>query len=79
LRAAPDRTLHGLANRAVAFTFAGVKRTPYLNPHTSMPTMLQSVEDDTFGIWGDVTRERWYTFWTLQSGGWQYPQQITTT
>ena len=79
LRAAPDRTLHGIANHAVAFTFAGVKRTLYLNPHTSMPTMLQSIEDDTFGIWGDVTRERWYTFWTLQPGGWQYPQQITTT
>jgi glyoxylase-like metal-dependent hydrolase (beta-lactamase superfamily II) len=41
--------------------------------------MLQVVADDTFGIWGDVAFERWYTFWTLQPGGWQYPQQITTT
>lgn len=79
LRVAPERTLHGIANRAVAFTYAGVKWTLYLNPHTSMPTMLQSIDDDTFGIWGDVTRERWYTFWALQPGGWHYPRQITTT
>lgn len=79
LRMAPDRTLHGIVNRAVAFTYAGLRLTLYLNTHTSLPTMLQSIEDDTFGIWGDVTRERWYTFWTLQPGGWQFPQQISTT
>lgn len=79
LRSAPDRTLHGIVNHAVAFTHAGKTLTLYLNGHTDMPTMLQSVEDDSFGIWGDVTRERWYSFWTLQPGGWQYPQQVTTT
>lgn len=79
LRVAEGRVLHGIANRAVSFSYGDRKLTLYLNSHTSMPTMLQSVEDDTFGIWGDVTRERWYTFWTLQPGGWQYPQQITTT
>jgi hypothetical protein len=79
LRTAPDRALHGIQNRAVAFTHGGVAFTLYLSLHTGMPTMLASVEDDAFGIWGDVTRERWYTFWTLQPGGWRYPQQITTT
>jgi hypothetical protein len=79
LRSAPERTLHGILNRAVAFTHAGVPYTLYLNTHTHMPTMLRSVEDDMFGIWGDVVRERWYSFWTLQPGGWLYPQQITTT
>ena len=79
LRVAADRVLHGVSNHAVAFTYNGAKVTLYLNSHTSMPTMLQIVADDTFGIWGDVELERWYTFWTLQPGGWQYPQQVTTT
>ena len=79
LRAAADRPLHGILNHAVSFTHQGVKHTLYLNAHPMMPTMLQSVQDDEFGIWGDVRRERWYSFWTLQPGGWQYPQQITST
>lgn len=79
LRVAADRTLHGVPNHAVAFTHNGAQVTLYLNAHTSLPTMLRIVADDTFGIWGDVVLERWYTFWTLQPGGWQFPQQITTT
>jgi hypothetical protein len=79
LRVAPGLDLHGIPNRALAFTHDGQQLTLYLNSHTSMPTMLRSVDDDVFGIWGSVTRERWYTFWTLQPGGWRYPQQITTT
>lgn len=79
LRAAPGRELHGIANHAVAFTHAAEKFTLYLNSHSGMPTMLQSVAEDIFAIWGEVTRERWYSFWTLQPGGWQYPQQVTTT
>ena len=79
LRASEDRVLHGIANDAVSFSYGDRRLTLYLNSHTHMPTMLQSVADDMFGIWGDVTRESWYTFWTLQPGGWQYPQQITTT
>ena len=79
LRMAADRTLHGVLNHAVSFTHGAVTYTLYLNVHTTMPTMLQSVEDDGSGMWGDVTRERWFTFWSLQPGGWQYPQQITST
>jgi hypothetical protein len=79
LRRAPDRTLHGIVNHAVAFTYNDFALTLYLNSHSGLPTMLQSVGDDMFGIWGDVTRESWYTFWALQPGGWQFPMQITTT
>ena len=79
LRVAPGRDLHGIPNHAVAFTHGDRKMTLYFNTHTGMPTMLQSVDEDVFGIWGEVTRERWYSFWTLQPGGWQYPQQMTTT
>ena len=79
LRVSADRTLHGVLNHAVSFTHNGAKHTLYLNAHTNLPTMLQSVQEDEFGIWGDVTRERWYSFWSLQPGGWQYPQQITST
>jgi len=79
LRTGPQRTLHGIRNDSVEFTHRNVRLTLYLNSYTSMPTMLQSVEDDSFGVWGDVTKERWYSFWTLQPGGWQYPQQLTTT
>ena len=79
LSVAPGRVLHGIDNRAVSFTYNALKLTLYLNAHTDMPTMLSIVENDTFGVWGDVTREQWYTYWTLQPGGWQFPQQVTTT
>ena len=79
LRVAAVRTLHGVRNHAVTFTRNAAKHTIYLNAHTMMPTMLQSVEEDESGMWGEVTRERWYTFWSLQPGGWQYPHQITST
>jgi len=79
LRTAPDRTIHGIRNQSVMFTHRDVRYTLYLSSQTSMPTMLQSLKDDSFGVWGDVTEERWYSFWTLQPGGWQYPKQLTTT
>lgn len=79
LKSAPERVLHGIPNDAVAFTFAGVPYTLYLNRDTHLPTMLMSVADDRLGIWGDVVTERWYGFWSLQPGGWFYPQQVSTT
>lgn len=79
LRMTVDRTVHGIVNRGVAFTWNTLRCTLYLNPHTNMPTLLRTVEDDAAGMWGDVARERFYTFWSLQPGGWQYPQQVTTT
>lgn len=79
LRLAPGRTLHGIPNDAVAFTYDGLLYTLYLNRHTHLPTLMRTVTDDQFGIWGDVVTERWYSFWSLQPGGWFYPQQVSTT
>lgn len=78
LRSIPDRTLQGNLNHGFTFSRHGRALTLFLNAHTHLPTMLQIVRDDTFGIWGDVTERRWYSFWALEPGGVWYPRQITT-
>ena len=77
LKLGPRKTLQGVANHSVTFTWQKRPVTLYLNSWTNRPTMLQVVRDDQFGIWGDVTEQRWYSWWDLQKGLW-YPRQVTT-
>ena len=76
LKLGPSRTLQGVENHSVAFTWQKRPLVLYLNSWTHRPTMLQMVRDDQFGIWGDVTEQRWYSWWDLQKGLW-YPRQIS--
>jgi hypothetical protein len=76
LKPGPTRTLQGVQNHSVAFTWQKRPLVLYLNSWTNRPTMLQMVRDDQFGIWGDVTEQRWYSWWDLQKGLW-YPRQVT--
>ncbi|CAN5805189.1 hypothetical protein BH18ACI5_BH18ACI5_28230 [soil metagenome] len=76
LTAGPPKTLQGVANHSVTFTWEKRPVRLFLNSWTNRPTMLQIVRDDTFGIWGDVTEQRWYSWWDLQKGLW-YPRQVT--
>jgi hypothetical protein len=76
LTTAKSRRLHGVDQDAVAFTSNGQRLTLFLNRWTHMPTMLEMVRDDPWGIWGDMTERRWYSFWALQQGGLWYPRQV---
>jgi glyoxylase-like metal-dependent hydrolase (beta-lactamase superfamily II) len=79
LRTAPGKTLQGVAQDAVAFTWSGSAVTLYLNRFTHFPTMLEILRDDSneaYGIWGDITERRWYSFWVLEKAIW-YPRQTT--
>ncbi len=78
LRLVPARSLQGNLNHGLRFSWHGQTLTLFLNGHTHLPTMLEIVRDDTFGIWGDVTERRWYSFWALEPGGVWYPRQVTT-
>ena len=75
LALAKPRQLHGVDQDAVAFTWNGRRLTLFLNRWTHLPTMLEMVRDDAWGIWGDLTERHWYSFWALQQGGLWYPRQ----
>lgn len=77
-RVVPDRTLQGVRNHGVAFTWRGNAATVFVNANTHLPTLLEIVRnDDRFGVWGDVTERRWYSFWSMERGGVWYPRQVT--
>jgi hypothetical protein len=76
LAPAKSRQLHGVDQETVAFTWNGRRLTLFLNRWTHLPTMLEMVRDDAWGIWGDLTERHWYSFWALQQGGLWYPRQI---
>lgn len=72
----PPSELQGVAQHVLTFTWRNRPVTLYLNAWTHRLTMLQIVRDDRFGIWGDVTEQRFYSWWDLQKGLW-HPRQIT--
>ena len=77
LRAVAGRTLQGTPNDAVAFTWRSRPVTLFLNRWTKMPTLLELVRPDQWGVWGDVTERRWFSWWDLQKGVW-IARQVTT-
>lgn len=77
LRARTEVTLQGVRHDAVEFTAEGLRCRLHLNAWTHLPTMLEIVRDDTSGIWGDVTERRWFSYWTLETGGLLYPRQTS--
>lgn len=77
LRVMPDDVQQRVSQEVLAFTRNGQRLRLLLNRWTHLPTMLEIVRDDTFGIWGDVVERRWYSFWTLEKGGLMYPRQTS--
>lgn len=77
LRTAPDEVHQGVNQHVLAFTFGGRRCRLFLNAWTHLPTMLEVVRDDQFGIWGDVTERRWFGYWTLEAGALMYPRQTS--
>lgn len=76
LKPGPSKVLQGIAHHSLSFTWQSRPVTIFLNSWTHRPTMMQIVKPDRFGIWGDVTEQRWYSWWDLQKGLW-YPRQVT--
>ena len=77
LRVMPDEVQQHVLQHVLAFTRNGQRLRLLLNSWTHLPTMMEVVHDDIFGIWGDVVERRWYSFWTLEKGGLMYPRQTT--
>lgn len=76
LRLAAPVILHDIPQDVLAFSVDQTRVELHLNRWTHLPTMLRIARwDDTFGIWGDVVEQRWYSFWTLEAGGLMYPRQ----
>lgn len=76
-RVLPDETHQRVKQNPVAFSWNGLRLKLFLNAWTHLPTGLEVVKNDRFGIWGDVTERRWYSYWTLEAGGLMYPRQTT--
>lgn len=78
LKVLPDETQQRVRQHVLGFSRTGQRIRLYLNAWTHLPTSIEIVQDDRFGIWGDVTERRSFGFWTLEAGGLMYPRQITT-
>ena len=82
-RAAPDlrslgeETKHGVRQDVIGFSWRNQPVKLWLNGWTHLPTGMELLKNDSFGIWGDVTERRWYSYWTLEAGGLMYPRQTT--
>ncbi|MEZ5318059.1 MAG: MBL fold metallo-hydrolase [Vicinamibacterales bacterium] len=70
-------SLHGVPQDVIGFSAEGLRCRLYLDGYTHLPTMLEYVRDDAFGIWGDVTERRWFGYWTLEAGGLLFPRQTS--
>lgn len=77
LHAMPEETQQRVPQQVLAFTWAGKPLRLFLNRWTHLPTMLEVVQDDPMGVWGDVVERRWYAYWTLETGGLMYPRQTS--
>jgi hypothetical protein len=78
LRSFPDELQQKVNQHVVGFTLDGQHVRLFLNAWTHVPTMLEIVKATPgFADWGDVTERRWYSFWTLEKGGFKYPRQTT--
>ena len=78
LHALPDLTLQSVPHHVVEFTWKSFPVRIYLNADTHLPTAVEWVRADPFGIfwsiWGDFTTRVYYSFWWLQNG-FHYPLQ----
>ena len=76
LTLAPDVKLHGVTQRVVTFGWRGRRARLLIDAGNHVPTALEVVAQDPFGIWGLVRQTTHYSLWTLVAGGVRYPMQI---
>jgi hypothetical protein len=75
LAVAPRATLHGIPQDVVTFTWRGRRARLLIDAHDDVPSALEWLSQDTFGIWGVVRTTTYYSLWTLVTGGVRYPLQ----
>ena len=75
LAVAAPATLHGIPQHVVTFTWRGRQARLLVDAHDDVPSALELLAEDTFGIWGRVRTTTYYSLWTLLPGGVRYPLQ----
>jgi len=78
LSAGAGASLYGVPQDVVTFGHRDARLTLYLDRFTHLPTALDVVRADNFGIWGMVTERRHFSLWTLEKGGLRLPRQVAT-
>ena len=75
LAAASDVTLHGITQHVVTFTWRGRPVRILIDAYDNVPSALEMLDEDTFGVWGRMRKTTYYSLWTLLRGGVRYPLQ----
>ena len=75
LAVAAPAALHGIPQHVVTFTWRGRQARLLIDAHDDVPSALELIAEDTFGIWGRVRTTTYYSLWTLLPGGVRYPLQ----
>jgi hypothetical protein len=76
LAPAPDVTVHGIVQHVATFGWRGRQVRLLFDAGNGLPTAVETIGDDTYGIWGRVRETTFYSLWTLLPGGVRYPLQF---
>jgi hypothetical protein len=80
-QSAPDTAVaanverQGVVQRVITFGWRGRRVRILINSHDDLPTALEVIRPDEWGVWGDVADTTYYSLWTLLPGGIRYPLQ----
>ena len=71
----PDVERQGVLQHVVTFGWRGRRARLLINSHDALPTAIEVIRPDEWGVWGNVTDTTYYSLWTLLPGGIRYPLQ----
>lgn len=74
--AGADVTRQAVVQKVVTFGWRGRRVRLLINSHDSLPTAVEVIRPDEWGVWGNVTDTTYYSLWTLLPGGIRYPLQF---
>ncbi len=69
----------GVVQRVITFGWRGRHVRILINAHDDLPTAIEVIRPDEWGVWGNVTDAMYYSLWTLLPGGIRYPLQYDRT
>jgi hypothetical protein len=76
---AADVERQGIVQRVIAFGWRNRRVRLLINSHDDLPTAVEVLRPDEWGVWGSVTDTLYYSLWTLLPGGIRYPLQFDRT
>ena len=76
LAMAADVERQGVVQRVVTFGWRGRRVRLLVNSHDGLPTAVEIIRPDEWGVWGNVTDTTYYSLWTLLPDGIRYPLQF---